>query len=344
MAMIKDWLQRTDGPARTAGALPVGTMSSGVAIELPFIAVRGARPGKTLWLHGQVHGDEVNGVVAAVRFVNDLDPPSLSGNVVVTPTVNPHGLDSRQKRNPYDGIDLDQIFPGNASGLISERLAHALFSEVREVADVLINLHTMTPLFDSKPYTVYKRYPAGGIDEDMLLRAMAPFRPHVACRIEVGSKNELPGNMAGALDYQCLKAGILSFMLELGGGSRLEPENVAVAERGFLGLAQQIGILPGTSAHMPSSLTRVTQRAWFFANAGGLFVAECETAQHLVAQARIGTTTNMAGACVETVQVPRDGLVIGIRNDPIVHTGDRIAFVAYEWDEAPVPATPPRKG
>ena len=32
----------------------------------------------------------------------------MSGNVVVTPTGNPHALDSRRKRNPHDDLDLDQ--------------------------------------------------------------------------------------------------------------------------------------------------------------------------------------------------------------------------------------------
>ena len=32
----------------------------------------------------------------------------------------------------------------------------------------------------------------------------------------------------------------------------------------------------------------------------------------------------------------RDVIIIGIRVDPVVHTGDRVAYVAYEWtDVAP---------
>src|SRR5690606_25703930 len=106
--------------------------------------------------NGQVHGDEINGVLAALRFVRGLDPAGMQGNVVVTPSANPHALDSRRKRNPYDELDLDQCYPGSPTGLISERLAHALFSEIRGTADMLINLHTMNALFDSKAYAVYK--------------------------------------------------------------------------------------------------------------------------------------------------------------------------------------------
>ncbi len=111
---------------------------------------------------------------------------------VVTPTGNPQALDARRKRNPYDELDLDQTYPGNPGGLVSERLAHALMSEIRGVADVLINLHTMNPLFDARPYTVYKVHPDSRVTEADVLAAMAPFHPHVACQQDVGGKGNSP--------------------------------------------------------------------------------------------------------------------------------------------------------
>jgi predicted deacylase len=331
MGVIGEFLSARDGGARRDGAIEVGTMSSGMAIELPYVAVRGARPGKTLWLHGQVHGDEINGMLAALRFAARLDPQAMRGNVVVTPTGNPHALDSRRKRNPHDDLDLDQCYPGNARGLVSERLAHALFNEIRGTADLLINLHTMNALFDSKPYAVYKLHPESGITENDLLRAIGLFEPHVACRMDVGGKGELPGNIAGALDYQCLAAGIPAFMLELGGGSRVEAANVALAERGFERLAVSMGILEG-KVDAPSAIRRVTRRGWITFDRGGLFVPEVQAGDTLVAGAALGASMDIHGRTQEEVRVPADGIIIGLRRDPVVHTGERAAFVGYEWD------------
>lgn len=331
MGMIGEFLAGRDGGARRHGAIAVGSMSSGMAVELPYVAVRGARPGKTLWLHGQVHGDEINGMVAALRFAARLDPQAMQGNVVVTPTGNPHALDARRKRNPYDELDLDQCYPGNPRGLISERLAHALINEIRGTADLVINLHTMNPLFNSKPYAVYKLHPDSGVAESDLLRAIALFEPHVACRMDVGGKGELPGNIAGALDYQCLAARIPAFMLELGGGSRFEAANVALAERGFERLAIQMGILEGT-LDTPRTVRRVTRRGWITFDRGGLFVPEVQAGDTLSAGAALGASMDIHGNALEEIRVPADGIVIGLRCDPVVHTGERAAFVGYEWD------------
>ncbi len=336
MGKIKEFLAASGGAARTHGTLAVGSMASGMRIELPYVALRGARPGKTLWLHGQVHGDEINGMVAALRFARGLDPAQLSGNLVVTPTGNPHALDSRRKRNPYDELDLDQCYPGNAAGLISERLAHVLIEEIRGCADLLINLHTMNPLFDSKLYAVYKVHPDSGVAEHDLLRAIALFEPNVACRMDVGGAGELPGNIAGALDYQCLAMGVPAFMLELGGGSRYEAVNVEAAEQGFARLARQMGILPPGGTAGPGSVRRVTRRGWLTFAHGGLFVPEVAAGATLPAGACLGRAINLFGEDTEAITLAQPGIVIGLRRDPVAHTGERAAFVAREWDEVAV--------
>ena len=336
MGVIGDWLSGT-GAARTSGALRVGSMASGAALSLPWLAVRGARPGRTLWLHGQVHGDEINGIVASLRFLRGLDAASMTGNVVFTPTGNPQALDARRKRNPYDELDLDQTYPGSARGLVSERLAHAMFDEIRGVASMVVSLHTMNPLFDAPPYAVYKVHPESAITEADVLGAIAHFRPVLACRQDVGGKGELPGNIAGALDYQCLAAGISAFMVELGRGNAFQPENVSLAESGFHGLARHLGITEGAANATGVALRTVSRRGWVTADEGGLFVPRVKAGAMVGAGESIGDVYRFDGSVTPVAPFVHPGILIGLRGDPVVHTGERLAFVAWEWaDRAPI--------
>ena len=334
MGAIGDWLTGK-GAGRTSGMLRVGSMASGAPLTLPWLAVRGARPGRTLWLHGQVHGDEINGIVASLRFLHGLEPEAMAGNVVVTPTGNPQALDARRKRNPYDELDLDQSYPGSPQGLVTERLAHAMFSEMRGVASAVVSLHTMNPLFDAPPYAVYKVHPDSAITEADVLGAIARFRPTLACRQDVGGKGELPGNIAGALDYQCLAAGILSFMVELGRGNSLQPENVEIAENGFQGLAQHLGILEGPTRATGVALRTVSRRGWITCDEGGMFLARVRAGATVLAGESIGEVWGFDGTVTPVAPFTRDGIVIGLRGDPVVHTGERLAFVAWEWMDRP---------
>lgn len=205
------------------------------------------------------------------------------------------------------------------------------------MADVLINLHTMNPLFGARPYSVYKLHPRSPVSEGDLLAAMAPFFPHLACRMDVGGQGELPGNIAGALDYQCLNAGICAFMLELGSGNRFEADNIELAERGFAVLAQQMGILPGPPGAAARQLRRVSKRGWVTAQEGGLFVPGAQAGDSVPAGRSIGELLQLTGERIKVPEFTQDGILIGLRSDPVVHTGERLAFVAWQWDDLDVP-------
>ena len=45
----------------------------------------------------------------------------------------------------------------------------------------------------------------------------------------------------------------------------------------------------------------------------------------------IGDLMTMDGAVTPVTSFARDGILIGLRSDPVVHTGERLAFVAWDW-------------
>jgi predicted deacylase len=329
--MIKELLRGMAPGTVAHEQLRVGSTSSGMVISIPVTVIKGISSGPCLWVNGQVHGNELNGVVAAVEFGRKVDPSLVAGAIVITPTANPLGLDNHTKTAPQDLQDLDQTFPGNPSGMITNQMAHVLFAEVKDVAACLVNLHTMGSIHDSKPYCVYKVFSGGTVTEAQLLHMTSFFAPSVSCRMDVGGAGELPGNIAGAIDYQCLALGIPAFMVELGQGSWYTPDNVALAVTGLTKLAQHLQILDGGPvANTP--VRRVTKRQWVMVKEGGLFLSTWKPGEQIPVGEAIGQILNLHGSVVEKVTLPKACIVIGIRRDPVVHTGDRVAFVATQWD------------
>ena len=322
--------------AKASGCLRAGTMASGQPIALPYMIARGLEDGQCLWLNGAVHGDEINGSLAAIDFFSEIDPQRLRGSVVVTPVSNPLGFDARRKRVPQDEQDLDQTFPGRPDGLTSEIVAHLLFKEIDALADTVVNFHTMMPYFASRPYAVYKNVGGEEQSEEALLRAMALFGPVAACRMNVTpTGNELPGNIAGALDYQCLKRGKLAFMIELGIGSRQEPAYIRQGVEGLRRLVAHMGLSPSNrdAEAAPGGVRRVTRRTHVLCREGGLFRQGAQPGDKLPAGELLGRIHSACGDTVEEIRFNQDVIVIGVRNDPVVHTGDRVGFVALEWDD-----------
>lgn len=321
--------------SRIKGHISVGTMASGAPIAIAYTAVKGRHEGPCLWVNGQVHGVETNGVLASLDFINGIDPAQLNGSVVVTASANPLALDARRKAAPQDDNDLDQTFPGRATGFVSERLAAVFFAEVKACANVLINMHSNAPTFDAKPYGVYKRHPLELVPERVLLGYLAEFHPSVCCLMSVEpGKGELLGNIPGALDYQLLGLGIPAFMIELGEGSRAQADFIAQAVTGMRGVARQMGLLPAdASTKAPTTLRKVTRRGHVTFDHGGLFRSTRHPGEVIRAGEPLGEVMNLHGEIVQKMVPASDVIVICIRRDPVVHTGDRFVYVAQEWQE-----------
>ena len=66
---------------------------------------------------------------------------------------------------------------------------------------------------------------------------------------------------------------------------------------------------------------------------GGLFRRQRHPADLVNAGELYGSIMDLHGHVVERPSLARDSVIIGIRVDPVVHTGDRVAYVAQEWTD-----------
>lgn len=94
-----------------------------------------------IFFTGGVHGNEVTGIWVARRLADFFAAnPPVKGTVSVMPQVNPAATRCMQRRNPFDGSDLNRIFPGDPDGTMGQRLADAVWRETAD-ADILVDLH-----------------------------------------------------------------------------------------------------------------------------------------------------------------------------------------------------------
>src|SRR5690606_37096386 len=129
----------------------------------------------------------------------------------------------------------DMQFPGSAEGALSQRLAFHLFEKIKQYATHLIDFHSLGTPYDAKPYTVFKRVANDEANVSAQGERMARvFGGSVHCCVDLNANlNELPGNVAGFLDVQCLMHGIPAFMTELGSGGHIQQDMVAHGVRGI---------------------------------------------------------------------------------------------------------------
>ena len=112
-------------------------------VSLDVTVICGKNEGKTLVLTSAVHGCEYVGVKTLMDLKKELEPERMSGNVIIIPFVNKEGFLRGEKRIvPYDGKNLNRVFPANENGTVSEKIAYAIEKYIYPKADFLADLHS----------------------------------------------------------------------------------------------------------------------------------------------------------------------------------------------------------
>lgn len=313
------------------GHLKVGELAMNAELLVPVLIVNGAQDGPVLWLNGAVHGDELNAFMATRNICRSVKADELAGGLVCTPVCNPLAVQWRNKINPYDFLDLDQQFPGKPDGQYSQRVAHILFSEVRSVANALVSFHTVATSFEAEPYAVYKLAPGmpKAICDKVEALAMA-FGARATCRVDLSSATgEIPGGVAGALDINCSLVGIPAFMAEVGSGGRFQPDAIATAEAGIRRVMAHLGI-SGPADAPPADRILIEKRGFLYSDFAGFLDLRVRSGATVPEDGTMGSVIDLFSE-LGLVRAPAGAHILMTRQEPVVHVGDRIAFLGLEW-------------
>ena len=247
---------RMIGPGESASmSFLLGESFVGSMLDTLVVAVRGAQPGSTLCVIGGVHGDEINGVEIARRLYASLDPAEVAGTVIIVPALNAYGFRTGNRYLP-DRRDLNRYFPGSLTGNTAEIIAHAVFAQVRQHCNALIDLHTGS--FDRT------NLPQIRVDTSN------PAALEIARHFGVGVVLDGSGP-DGSLRRAAMDAGIPAVIYEAGEPLRFQEDEIA---RGVAGVRNVLGfleILPRQPGIAASTVYRSTR--WVRATRqGGVFL------------------------------------------------------------------------
>lgn len=86
---------------------------AGEDLKLPLTLISGRKEGKTLLISAGIHGAEYIGVQTLLEISGEIDPDTLSGNVICLHMANPSAFkDYVRFYVPEDGKNLNRVFPG----------------------------------------------------------------------------------------------------------------------------------------------------------------------------------------------------------------------------------------
>jgi predicted deacylase len=334
------------GPAAAQDALTVGGVTarrgekqsgwievpagSDPGTRIPVSVVHGARPGSVLALVAGTHGYEYTSVVALPRVLAALDPARMTGSVILVHMANPPGFYGRRIYYSPDGKNLNRVYPGQAGGTISDRIAHAITTEVIDRSTHLADMHCGDGNESLRPYSYWQVSGQEAIDEAGKQMALAFGLDHIVI------DRERPRDPARSMytSNTAVLRGKPAITTESGGMGLTDEASVRAQEKGALSLVAHLGIqdLPSVKVDKPVWIDR---NEVLRAPATGVWLPVTDKMHTVAAGTLVGRITDPFGRVLHEVRAPFAGELLYVVATPPVTEGEPLAFVGRILDGEP---------
>ena len=295
------------------------TSHLGGPLVLRALLATGREPGPTLLVVAGVHGNEYEGMEAVRQVFAALDPATMRGTFLGIPVANPLAYAARTRSTPaaLDGLNLARVFPGNARGTLTQRLAHHLLDLVeRNVGpgDLFVDLHSGSAEVAFAPMVGFRDVEVSEACEE------------AARHFGIPRLWRIPDS-PGPLNAETARRGIPTIGTETTGRAGCDPTDVAAYVAGLRNLTAYLGIRAGAPSaprfHGPARRT-----VDVFAPAGGFFRSAVQLHDDVQVGTPLGDIVDFDGEVVAEVVAPIAGEIWACRATPAVLPGELIAMVA----------------
>jgi predicted deacylase len=282
-------------------------------IEVPVIEITGSGDGPRLTVLSGVHGCEYASMAGVRSWARALESRELRGQVRAVPVLN---MPAYRARRPFvvpeDGKNLNRCFPGDPSGTLADRLAHAAFTEFIEGADAVIDAHCGDMVEALEPFTLYE----AGAAEDRARQLATAYGLGYMLRQEAGPDRAVGGTTSAA----AAQIGVPAITAEAGGCGLVEQEAVDLHVRGLDRVLAHLGMTEASpAAGHPAQPESLGQFLWLRCADEGWWAPAVGVGDRVAEGQVLGSVESIDGARTrEVILAPADGVLLFLTSSPAV--------------------------
>lgn len=297
---------------------------------IPAAVARGRLEGPTVLVVAGVHGDEFEGMAAIGDFFGELEVDSLCGTFVGMPVINPLAFEGQMRETPslWDGLNLARQFPGQQTGSLTQRLAHALFAwTLRTLGseDAFIDFHSAGTRYEYLSMVGF--HPTGDQNEERSRRLAVAFGLE---RIW-----EIPDSPASRMTFNgCLaRRGIPTIGTEVCGRGGMVEADVSALQAGLKNILSHKNMFKGQGASAGSGSPGapvVWRTSMVHIQTSGLFRPCVGLDERITSEQLLGRINSATGEVLEEVRAPIAGRVWGLRRFSAVRAGEYVLLIGAQ--------------
>ena len=295
----------------------------GVGTSIPVTVIHGAKKGKVLALCAGVHGAEYPPILGLYRLREMIDPKKLSGTVIMVHIAN---LPSFQKRtvyyNPYDGKNLNRVFPGDPKGTLCQRIAYVLTEEVIKKCDALLDIHCGDSNEALIPYSYWMVSDKKAVDAQSRELTLAFGLEH---NIIDTTKPKDPAD-SKYLANTAILLGKPAVTTEAGLLGRTDEESIVRNVKGVQSVMRALKMIEG-KPEPPAHPVWIDKFEVVNSNADGLFFPRVEMGATVAEGQTVGVVQDYLGGGKQEIKAPFAGIILYIIGTPPANKGEPLLEV-----------------
>lgn len=293
-------------------------------VQIPVYVIRNG-DGPTVTLLAGSRGDEFDGQVALHRLIETIQIEDISGCLIIAPNLNPLATSAQSRYTPVDGKDLDECFPGNEQGSITEQMAALIFHTIVEPASLVIEFQSggasarFTSLaavhFNTDNHALQQK------NEEHMIAFGAPY-----------SARLLQSN-AGSLATTAQNKDLEFLAVRLGGGGSINAGCIDIANIGCRNVLVQTGVLKQDLVLRATRMLEVsTHKNYVIAPSAGLLEMCRDIGEDVYMGSPLAKIIQPGntGTKPVVIKADRNGILMAHHHAGLIEQGDCVAIVADE--------------
>ena len=292
--------------------------------QIPVTTITGTHPGPVLALIAGNHGYEYPPILALQELREHIDMGELAGTLILVHVANmPSFLGRTVYFSPVDGKNLNRVYPGQADGTVSQRIAYTITREVIEKADFVLDLHCGDGNESLRPYVYQAVTGEAKMDAEVKRLALAFGIDHIL--IDRGR----PTDPAQSLycSTTAITRGKPAIVVESGALGQCDVESVAQIVSGIRGVMRELGMTPQGPAPVAAPVY-LEPSAVVASPATGILYPMVERDQVVAKGTVLVRITDFFGVDIALVESPIAGKVLYVVGTPPIAKGQPVACVA----------------
>ena len=290
---------------------------------IPVTVVHGASDGPVLALIAGTHGYEYSPIIALPRVAARLEPARMNGSVILVHIANPNTFYGRRIYYSSDAKNLNRMYPGDPGGTISERIAHALTTQVIDKSTHLIDMHCGDGNESLRPYSYWMPIGDDKVDNAAREMVLAFGLDHIV----VDRTRPTDPKKTLYTSTTAMVRGKPAITTESGGMGLTDEGSVEANVAGALSVINHLGIQSAPSV-------RATHPVWYEKSAvlrapvTGIWRPVVDKMHSVAKDGLVGRILDPFGNVLSEIRAPFAGEMLYVVGTPPVTEGEPLGMVA----------------